>query len=117
MIYDSCKSLSGLICLVAVMTAPASADIISTFDNNSEGWSVVSFSDLTANNYSLLGTYNVAYNASSGNPGGYSPRQIRTMEISPSAPLGRFLATTPLRPGCPMISLTPQVQSTISRLM
>jgi hypothetical protein len=50
---------------------PLARAATSTFNSGSEGWSVVSFSDLPANNYSVAGSYGPTYNANGGNPGGY----------------------------------------------
>lgn len=43
----------------------------STFNSNDEGWSVVSFNDLAAPNYSTKTSYPVTYNVTGGNSGGY----------------------------------------------
>ena len=47
------------------------AAVISAFDAGAEGWSIVSFGDLTNNDYTVVGTYPVTYSATGGNPGGY----------------------------------------------
>jgi len=46
-------------------------DVISNFNTNSDGWLVVTFTDLSANNYNIFATYGVTYNPTGGNPGGY----------------------------------------------
>jgi hypothetical protein len=43
----------------------------STFDTNDEGWSVVSFSNLTTDNFGIVGSYTAIYNSTGGNPGGF----------------------------------------------
>jgi hypothetical protein len=50
---------------------PARGDTVSDFSTGDEGWKVVSFENLTADNFAILATYNPAFNLSGGNPGGY----------------------------------------------
>ncbi len=45
--------------------------IQSTFNSNDEGWQIVSFADLSTNDYSIIGVYTPTYNSSGGDPGGY----------------------------------------------
>jgi hypothetical protein len=56
--------------LFFVLANPVHATVISssTFDTDSEGWSVA---DWDGNLTHIVGTYPVTYNASGGNPGGY----------------------------------------------
>jgi hypothetical protein len=49
----------------------ASAAAISTFDIDSENWSVVSFTNPNAGNFSVLSTTAPTFHATGGNPGGY----------------------------------------------
>jgi hypothetical protein len=56
---------------VVAMGAGARADVISRFDSGDEGWTVVSFTNLTVADYSLVATYTPNFHASGGNPGGY----------------------------------------------
>jgi hypothetical protein len=58
--------------LTLLATAPtASAAAISTFDTNAENWSVVSFTNPNAGDFSVLSTTAPTYNATGGNPGGF----------------------------------------------
>jgi hypothetical protein len=43
----------------------------SDFSISVSGWQVVSFNDISANNFSIVGTYAPTYFASGGDPGGY----------------------------------------------
>ena len=45
--------------------------IQSTFNSNDEGWQIVSFGDLSTNDYSVMGVYTPTYNSTGGDPGGY----------------------------------------------
>ena len=56
--------------LFFVLASPVHATVISssTFDTDSEGWSVADWNSTAS---SIVGTYPVTYNASGGNPGGY----------------------------------------------
>lgn len=67
----ACRILLASVAVVAAATTTVRADVVSSFDANAEGWSVVSFNNLSANNYGVMGTYPVTYNAIGGNPGGY----------------------------------------------
>jgi hypothetical protein len=49
----------------------ARGDIISRFSTGDEGWQVVSFENLTTDNFTILATYTPAFNLTGGNPGGY----------------------------------------------
>ncbi|MCF7674164.1 MAG: leucine-rich repeat protein, partial [Akkermansiaceae bacterium] len=49
----------------------AIATTANTFDRSNQGWSVVSFNGLAAENYSIRGTYVPSFVATGGNPGGY----------------------------------------------
>jgi hypothetical protein len=51
--------------------ATASAAAISTFDTDAENWSVVSFTNPNAGDFSVLGTTAPTYHATGGNPGGF----------------------------------------------
>ena len=62
-------SLAAL-CLMTGAGSLAQAQT-SAFSTNAEGWSIVSFGNLSTNDYSIAGTYTPVYNATGGNPGGY----------------------------------------------
>jgi hypothetical protein len=57
--------------ILVAMSGPATADVVSNFNSSDEGWTIVSFGDLSTNDYSIVGTYTPNYIASGGNPGGY----------------------------------------------
>ena len=71
MIGHGRNALLALVGALAVLSGPARADFVSTFDSNSEGWSVVSFVNLTTNDFTVLSTTNPIFNPSGGNPGGF----------------------------------------------
>jgi hypothetical protein len=54
-----------------IWAATASAAAVSTFDANAENWSVVSFTNPNAGDFSVLGTTAPTFNATGGNPGGF----------------------------------------------
>ena len=56
-----------MLCL-ALYTAQAQT---STFDTNDEGWSIVSFTNLSTDSFGIVGTYAAIYNSTGGNPGGF----------------------------------------------
>jgi hypothetical protein len=65
------SSLCIGVCAVTFIPALARGDIISDFSSGSEGWRVVSFENLTTDNFSIKATYDPTFNASGGNPGGF----------------------------------------------
>ena len=44
---------------------------VSTFDTDAENWSVVSFTNPNAGDFSVMSTTAPTFNATGGNPGGY----------------------------------------------
>ena len=50
---------------------PAARAQTSTFSSNDEGWTLVSFGDLSLNNFAIAGNYAATYSATGGNPGGF----------------------------------------------
>ena len=56
---------------LAVLLPTVRAASISSFDATSEGWSIVSFANLSTNDYSIVGTYAPTYSSTGGNPGGF----------------------------------------------
>ncbi|WP_165228634.1 laminin B domain-containing protein [Aquisphaera insulae] len=71
--------------------AVARGDIVSRFDAGDEGWQVVSFENLTADNFSIMATYTPTFNATGGNPGGYiSTSDQDNGDFTYAAP-GKFL--------------------------
>ncbi len=69
--------MKNVTCFVFALTlalgaaTPKARGTVSAFNLNAEGWTIVSFSDLSADNYTILGTYTPTYSATGGNPGGY----------------------------------------------
>src|SRR5689334_9165733 len=59
------------ICVLALDLTSARGDIVSDFRTGDEGWKVVSFENLTTDNFSILATYTPTFNMVGGNPGGY----------------------------------------------
>jgi choice-of-anchor C domain-containing protein len=55
-----------------IVTASLSVNpVLHTFDTDAQGWRVVSFSNASTGNYSLVGNYAPSHLATGGNPGGY----------------------------------------------
>lgn len=79
--------------------AIASAQI-SSFDTNDEGWIIDSFTNPAGNDFSILSTSAVVYNAAGGNSGGYisktDPDSGDFYFIAPSAFLGNKSGATTL---------------------
>jgi hypothetical protein len=65
------KALPVLFAALALMSRPARADFVSTFDSGGEGWGIVSFTNLTNNDFTILSTTSPTFHASGGNPGGF----------------------------------------------
>ena len=69
------RVFSALFLGICVFTlSPAFArggDIVSNFNTGAEGWQVVSFENLTTDNFSILATHAPTFNVAGGNPGGY----------------------------------------------
>ncbi len=64
------RTIALTLCSVLAVTAIARADVISTFDSDSEGWRVADLPD-SGPFGPALGYYAVLWNSSGGNPGGY----------------------------------------------
>jgi hypothetical protein len=55
-----------------VLMAPAALPAqFAGFGVNAEGWQIVSFSNISTNNFAIIGTYAPTYFATGGDPGGY----------------------------------------------
>jgi hypothetical protein len=59
------------ICTLTLNLTSARGDIVSGFGAGDEGWRVVSFGNLTTDNFSIMATYTPTFNPTGGNPGGY----------------------------------------------
>lgn len=69
----------------------ARGDLISDFSASDEGWKVVSFQNLTTDNFSVAATYTPTFNASGGNPLGFiSTTDQDDGDLTFAAP-GKFL--------------------------
>jgi hypothetical protein len=64
-------ALSLGICVFTFNLTFARAAIVSDFSAGDEGWHVVSFQNLTTDNFSIVATYTPTFNLTGGNPGGY----------------------------------------------
>src|SRR6476646_9773094 len=64
-------TLSLWICIFTFPLTFARAAIVSDFSAGDEGWHVVSFVNLTTDNFSIAATYTPTFNLTGGNPGGY----------------------------------------------
>jgi Laminin B (Domain IV)/PEP-CTERM motif len=73
---------------------------ISTFDSVDDGWTVTSFANPNANDFSIVSSSSVVYNASGGNGGGYisktDPDTGDFYFIAPNAFLGNKAGATTL---------------------
>lgn len=89
-------SFALILAAVFVRLTPASADVVSTFDANDEGWTILSFTNLSTDNFGIAGTYTAGYSATGGNPGGYifntDPDGGDATFSAPAAFLGNKLA-------------------------
>ena len=65
------STLSLGICVFTLNLTLARGGVISDFSTGDEGWKVVSFQNLTNDNFAIVATYNPTFNVSGGNPGGY----------------------------------------------
>ena len=59
------------ICVVTLNHPSARGNIVSNFSTGDEGWTVVSFQNLTTDNFGIVKTYTPIFNLTGGNPGGY----------------------------------------------
>jgi hypothetical protein len=67
-------SLSSLclgVCVFTLIPTFARGEIISDFSTGDEGWRVVSFENLSTDNFSIIATYLPTFHLAGGNPGGY----------------------------------------------
>jgi hypothetical protein len=58
-------------CVFTLNRTLARGDIVSSFNSGDEGWQIVSFENLTTDNFSVVATYTPTFNSTGGNPGGY----------------------------------------------
>ena len=68
------KVLSSLclgVCACTLVPTFARGDIVSNFSSGGEGWHVVSFTNLTTDNFTVLATYTPTFHLTGGNPGGF----------------------------------------------
>jgi hypothetical protein len=68
------RVLSAFFVVICVFTPNlrfARGDIVSSFNTGDEGWKVVSFGNLTTDNFSVVATYAPTFNPTGGNPGGF----------------------------------------------
>jgi Laminin B (Domain IV)/PEP-CTERM motif len=88
------------ICVFTPNLRFARGDIVSSFSTGDEGWKVVSFQNLTTDNFSVFATYTPTFNPTGGNPGGYiSTTDQDDGDLTFSAPakfLGNVSAATGL---------------------
>jgi hypothetical protein len=73
----SLKSLAALL-LMTLIASHASADVVSTFDTNNNGWGSLGFANVgvgTPNFASVPVVSGVVFNAAGGNPGGFISKQ------------------------------------------
>jgi hypothetical protein len=65
------STLSLGICVFALNLTIARGGIVSDFSTGDESWRVVSFENLTTDNFTIVATYNPTFNFTGGNPGEY----------------------------------------------
>jgi hypothetical protein len=79
------------ICAFTLNFTFARGGSVSDFDAGDEGWKVVSFENLTSDNFAIIATYNPTFHPTGGNPGGYiSTADQDNGDLTFSAP-GKFL--------------------------
>jgi Laminin B (Domain IV)/PEP-CTERM motif len=59
------------ICTFAFNLTFARGDIVSSFNTGDEDWQVISFTNLTTDNFTVFATYTPTFNPTGGNPGGF----------------------------------------------
>ena len=59
------------VCVFAFVPALVRGAIVSDFSTGNDGWKVVSFENLTTDNFSIKATYTPDFHSSGGNPGGF----------------------------------------------
>jgi hypothetical protein len=88
------RVLSALLlgtCVFTLGLTDARGDVVSDFSTGDEGWKVVSFANLTTDDFSIRATYTPTFNPTGGNPGGYISTTDRDNgDLTFSAP-GKFL--------------------------
>ena len=80
--------IAASLLIVMLGSGTARANAISTFDTDDEGWTIVSFYDLSVDDYSVVGSYTPDWVASGGNPGGY-------IAVSVDPDVGQFTFAAP----------------------
>jgi hypothetical protein len=65
------SALSLGICIFTLGLSFAQGGVISDFRTGDEGWQVVSFTNLTTDDFTIKATYVPTFNVAGGNPGGY----------------------------------------------
>jgi hypothetical protein len=65
------SALSLGICIFTLDPSFAQGGVISDFRTSDEGWRVVSFTNLTTDDFTIKATYVPTFNVAGGNPGGY----------------------------------------------
>ena len=58
-------------CVFALIPTLARGDIVSNFGSSNESWQVVSFTNLTTDDFAVKATYVPDFHATGGNPGGF----------------------------------------------
>ena len=59
------------ICIFTFNLTSARGDIVSSFNTGDEGWQVISFTNLTTDDFTVFATYTPTFNPTGGNPGGF----------------------------------------------
>lgn len=99
-----CRRVSSIflygICVFTLNLTFAKGDIVSSFDTSGEGWRVVSFENLTTDNFTVVANYTPTFSLTGGNPGGFiSTTDQDNGDLTFSAPakfLGNVSAATGL---------------------
>jgi hypothetical protein len=68
------STLSVGICVFTFNLTIARGGIVSNFNTGDEGWTVVSFRNLTTDNFATVATYTPTFNSTGANPGGRATR-------------------------------------------
>ena len=85
------SAVSLVFCAFTLHLTFARGDIVSDFSTGDEGWKVVSFENLTTDNFAIVSADNSTFNQTGGNPGGYISAVDRDNgDLTFSAP-GKFL--------------------------
>ena len=94
------RRIGYVACFGLALSTATRANVVSTFDSGTLGWSVVSFTNLTTGDYTVFSVASPTFNAAGGHPGGFisttDPDNGDFTFGAPSAFLGNHAGATHL---------------------